>query len=163
MSSEKTESCQGCGATVYPEHLETGIAKRLDGKLLCSHCVKEQQTAASGVLDVLEPIPLDDDDIGGPRVEMSDSVVALSSDKPNKASAWDDSRFTRKLDPSAPGAIRCRLFHAKLSEGALEFLNNQVNEWLDQNDQITIKFVNSTIGMFESKHTEPNLILAIFY
>lgn len=163
MSREKTESCQGCGATVYPEHLETGIAKRLDGKLLCSHCVKEKQTEASGVLDVLEPIPLDDDDIGGARVETSDSVVALASDQMNKASAWDDSRFTRKLDPSAPGAIRCRLFHAKLSEGALEFLNNQVNEWLDQNDQITIKFVNSTIGMFESKHTEPNLILAIFY
>lgn len=163
MSSEKTESCHGCGATVYPEHLETGIAKRRDGKLLCSHCVKEEETKATGVLDVLEPIPLDDDDIGGTRVEMSDSVVALSSDKLNKTSAWDDSRFKRKLDPSAAGAIRCRLFHAKLSEGALEFLNNQVNEWLDQNDQITIKFVNSTIGLFESKHTEPNLILAIFY
>ncbi len=163
MSSEKTESCQGCGATVYPEHLETGIAKRLDGKLLCSHCVKEEETKASGVLDVLEPIPLDDDDIGGTRVEMSDSVVALTSDKLNKTSAWDDSRFRRKLDPSAPGAIRCRLFHAKLSEGALEFLNNQVNEWLDQNDQITVKFVNSTIGQFEGKHTETNLILAIFY
>ena len=48
MSSEKTESCHGCGATVYPEHLETGIAKRLDGKLLCSHCVKEKQTTDSG-------------------------------------------------------------------------------------------------------------------
>ncbi len=45
MSSEKTESCQGCGATVYPEHLETGIAKRVDGKLLCSHCVKEEETS----------------------------------------------------------------------------------------------------------------------
>ncbi len=31
----------------------------------------------------------------------------------------------------------------------MEFLNNQVNEWLDQNEQITIKFVNSTIGMFD--------------
>ncbi len=163
MGSEKTESCQNCGATVYPEHLETGIAKHVNGKLLCSHCLKEEGSLSPGVLGVLEPIPLDDDDIGGTRVEMSDSVVALSSDKLNKASAWDENRFTRKVDPTAPGAIRCRLFHAKLSEGALEFLNNQVNEWLDQNDQITIKFANSTIGMFESKHTEPNLILAIFY
>ena len=163
MSSEKTESCHGCGATVYPEHLETGIAKRRDGKLFCAHCLKEEQTADSGVLDVLEPIPLDGDDDDGPRVQMSDSVVALTSDKLNKASAWDDSRYKRTLDPKAAGAIRCRLFHAKLSEGALEFLNTQVNEWLDQNEMITIKFVNSTIGMFESKHTEPNLILAIFY
>ena len=95
MSSEKTESCKGCGATVYPEHLETGIAKRRDGKLFCSHCLKEEEAAASGVLDVLEPIPLDDDDIGGTRVEMSDSVVALrfKSGHPDygcKGLAWAD-------------------------------------------------------------------------
>lgn len=163
MKHDDAKSCQGCGASVYPEHLESGIAKIVDGKLLCSHCAKEDEAAASGVLDLMEPIPLDDDDKGDTRVEMSDSVIAVTAQTLNIAKAWDESRFNRKLDPKAGSATRCRLFHAKLSDGAIDYLNGQINEWLDQNADITIKFANSVIGPFEGKHTEPNIILTLFY
>jgi len=163
MKTEQAGSCQGCGASVYPEHIESGIAKMMDGKLFCAHCAKENEAAASGVLDLMEPIPLDDDDKGDTRVEMSDSVIAVTAQTLNIAKAWDESRFTRPLEPDTTHATRCRMFHAKLSDGAIDYLNSQINEWLDQNKDISIKFSNSTIGPFEGKHTEPNLIMTLFY
>ena len=42
-------------------------------------------------------------------------------------------------------------------------MQGQINEWLDGNDQIVVKFVCANIGLFEGKHTEPNLILNVFY
>ena len=79
------------------------------------------------------------------------------------AGADDASRFKRPLDPKSPFATRCRTFHCKLSEGAIEFLNMQVNDWLDKHPDIVVKFARSDIGMFEGKHKEPNLILTIFF
>ena len=60
-------------------------------------------------------------------------------------------------------ATRCRTFHSKLTDGAINFLNHQINEWLDGNEDITVKFSNSTIGPFEGKHVEMNLIVTLFY
>ncbi|MCH7808459.1 MAG: hypothetical protein IIB60_04485, partial [Planctomycetes bacterium] len=45
----------------------------------------------------------------------------------------------------------------------LVFMSTQINEWIDGNDEIVIKFVTSGIGMFEGKHSEPNLIVTLFY
>ena len=75
----------------------------------------------------------------------------------------NDSRFNRRPDPKSPGAIRCRVFHTKLSEAAVQYMNNQVNEWLDENDHIVVKSSSTTIGVFEGKQKEPHLILTIFY
>jgi len=38
-----------------------------------------------------------------------------------------------------------------------------MNDWLDTNPDIVIKFSTSTIGNFEGKHTEPNLIVTVYY
>ena len=40
---------------------------------------------------------------------------------------------------------------------------NQINEWLEANEEIVIKFSNSSIGPFEGKHTEQNIIITVFY
>ena len=63
----------------------------------------------------------------------------------------------------AAGATRMRIFHAKLSDGAVGHLDHQINDWLDQNPEIEIKFANTTVGVWEGKHAEPNLILTLFY
>lgn len=42
-------------------------------------------------------------------------------------------------------------------------MTGQINEWLDANDKIVVKFATTTIGPFEGKHTEPNLIITAFY
>ena len=60
-------------------------------------------------------------------------------------------------------ATRIRTFHAKLSEGAILHLDQQVNSWLDGHPDLEIKFASTTVGTWEGKHPEPNLILTIFY
>lgn len=167
MSSDHHSVCSSCGASVYPEHLDAGIARYEGGKLMCPHCVVEYEKTHDGeaIDDMLAPIAFDDEDMSGTKVDLGASRIQTTAADSllGHQGAWDDSKWRRKLDPNAAGAIRCRLFHSKLSEAALNFMNNAINEWLDSNPQVTVKFANSTIGQFEGKHTEPNIIITIYY
>ncbi len=168
MKDEVPSTCQQCGASVYKQHIESGIARYEHGKLMCSHCINEYEHAhdkEGSVEETYEPIEFDDDDDRpSAHADLSSSRIhAASAATLGVAGAWDDTKYKRSLSPNASGATRCRTFHCKLSEAAVEFMNNQINEWLDHNDKIAIKFSNSTIGNFEGKHTEPNLIITVFY
>lgn len=169
MTQEATSTCQVCGASVYQEHLDSGIARHEDGKLMCKHCVEEYEEShdsAGGGDDAVqdfEPIQLDTGD-DEPAVSLSSSRIhSVSSSTLGQTGGWDDTRFARALQPDVDGATRCRIFHAKLSEGAISFLNNQINEWLERNAQIRIKFATTAVGMLEGKHSEPNIFLTVFY
>lgn len=162
----KHSVCSACGAMVYPEHLDSGIARYEGGKLMCPHCVVEYEKSHQDQGDDpdLAPIAFDSDlsgtkiDLGGTRIQTTAAESLLGYQ-----GAWDDAKWKRQPDPKQLGAIRCRLFHSKLSEAALGFMNNAINEWLDANPQVVVKFATSTIGQFEGKHTEPNIILTLFY
>jgi hypothetical protein len=151
---------------VYRQHLDSGIARYENGKLLCAHCVadfeRDHDAGRSGSTDVLETISLEEH-ADRPSPDMSQSRIMASSATLGTVGAWDEGRYRRSLDPNRGGATRCRTFHAKLSDAAIQFMNGQINEWLDANENISIKFATSTIGPFEGKHTEPNLILTVFY
>jgi len=172
--------CQGCGASVYREHLDSGIARYEEGRLLCSHCVAEFEAKRDRetTAEVFEPIAFDDDDSaparsGGSAVkeatkedvkeDLSKSRMAATAAKAGMGVAWDESRFRRPLQPLTAGATRCRLFHCRLSEGAMDHMIHEINDWMDENEDIVIKFVSSTIGPFEGKRVEPNLIMTVFY
>ena len=168
----ETTTCQSCGASVYPEHLDSGIARYENGKLMCSHCILEfESEQKAGGTATLEPITLESDEIDSSdsvasgTTEMSSSRIHGMSESTlgHHDGADDTSRFKRSLDPKSPSATRCRSFHCKLTDGALEFLNMQINEWIDKNPDIAIKFVRTNVGMFEGKHKEPNMILTLFY
>lgn len=163
---DEASKCEKCGASVYREHLDAGIARYENGMLMCSFCVTEYEREHDGddaSDESLAPIEFDDDG-GSSDLDMSESRVQVSSKAQlSDQQSWDDSKYTRPIDPKSPGAVRCRTFHSKLSQGAIDFMDNQINEWLDKNTKIEIKFVNSTIGVFEGKHAEPNIIMTLFY
>ncbi len=75
----------------------------------------------------------------------------------------DESKYSRSVNPSGQDATRCRTFHAKLNDSAVAFMNDQLNTWVDSHPDINIKFATSTIGIFEGKHKDPNLIITVFY
>ncbi len=162
-------TCDSCGATVYKEHLDQGIARYADGKLLCPPCLtdfeKAEEAAAASGMGALAPIEFDDDE------DDDDVQVDMTSSRIHQASAatlgmsqgWDDTKYKRPLDSRAIAATRCRSFHSKLTDSALVYMNDQINEWLDKNDVITIKFSNSTIGVFEGKSSEAHIIVTVFY
>jgi hypothetical protein len=72
-------------------------------------------------------------------------------------------KFARK--PNAPGTGICRVrsFHGRLSDEGLNFIDDKINEWLDQHPEIEVKFVTSNIGVFEGKIRDPALILNVWY
>ncbi len=72
-------------------------------------------------------------------------------------------KFKRHLQHNECGAIRCRIFHAKLNDGALQFVQDQINDWIDQNPEVDIKHLNTNVGVVEGKSSEPHLIITLFY
>ena len=70
MKEEVTSVCEECGASVYKEHLDSGIARYEGGKLLCTHCVAEYERSHDGVVgggdsavdEQTAPIAFEDDD-----------------------------------------------------------------------------------------------------
>lgn len=164
---EVASICSECGASVYRQHLESGIARYEGSKLMCSHCVAEfeqKHDQAPEGEDALETIEFEDDENDSSRVDMSASRIhGATKTTLGLGGAWDENKFKRPLRPNQVGASRCRTFHSKLSEAAIDFMTTQMNEWMDANPDIVIKFSTSTIGNFEGKHSEPNLILTVYY
>lgn len=135
MSSEAaTKTCDQCGATVYPEHIESHQAERVGGKLLCPHCVAERRERFTG-----------------------------SSLSPRAVGGQAERVWRRPLRPTTSTATRCRTFHAKLNDASLNNLGDQISEWVDAQDDVEIKFASTAVGVVEGKHPDPHLIVTIFY
>ena len=56
-----------------------------------------------------------------------------------------------------------RTFFTKLHPGAINFLDEQITEWLKKNPDITIKRTNVTVGEIQAKKTEPNILITVWY
>ena len=165
---EVASVCAECGASVYRQHLESGIARYEGSRLMCSHCVAEferKHDEAPETADALETIEFEDETNETPaKVDMSESRIhGATKTTLGVGGAWDETKYKRPLQPNQLGASRCRTFHSKLTESAIDYMTNQINEWLDANEDIVLKFSTSTIGNFEGKHTEPNLLLTVYY
>ena len=74
-----------------------------------------------------------------------------------------EGEFKRSLNKTGQGATRVHTFHARLSDSGLNFLDEQINDWLEKNPDIEIKFSNTTVGVLEAKRSEPNLIVTVWY
>lgn len=161
MADEDIKTCAGCGASVYKEHLDRGTAGYWAGQLLCNICLAErgQGPPSRPADDDLAPIRLEESLGGATDVRAATSTDSIAAHQ----AVHDDSAYKRPLQ-KGPTATRCRSFHCKLTDGALSYLNQQINEWCDSNPEIHIKFSTSAIGSFEAKqHHEPHLIITVFY
>jgi len=74
----------------------------------------------------------------------------------------EESEYRRALNVSGNGATRCRVFHSKISPVPLEYMQKQINEWLDSAD-IEVKSVSQVVGVMEGKRAEANIIVTIWY
>jgi hypothetical protein len=165
-ADEVIKVCDECGAAVYPDHIERGTAGMVDEKLLCPICYREynkQNTPA----EADEPIALIDEADMQPEADKPEpktKITAFAEDSVfGQIMEHDETKFTRPLTNSGRGSIRCRTFHTKLTDAAIGYMDSVINEWIDKNPQIEIKYATSTIGMFEGKRLEPHLIMTLFY
>jgi len=68
--------------------------------------------------------------------------------------------------PTAPGSDRvtgCKTFFTKLHPGAIDFLDEQITQWLKDNPNVVIKMTNTTTGEVQGKKTESNILMTVWY
>lgn len=67
---------------------------------------------------------------------------------------------------AAAGAGRitgCKTFFTKLHPGAIDFLDDQINQWLKDNPTVIIKMTNTSVGEVQGKKTEANILMTVWY
>lgn len=74
-----------------------------------------------------------------------------------------DRQYKRQPVVTGSGAIRVRTFHGRLSEEGMAFMDDKINEWLDQHPEVEVKFVTTNIGTFEGKIRELALVVNVWY
>ncbi|GMV98211.1 MAG: hypothetical protein HRF43_14020 [Phycisphaerae bacterium] len=153
--SETLLNCAGCGATIYPEHLDRHLAGYWAGSLYCSCCLAEKRDGKPAAPPAAE---------SGLTLEEA-PAEGQETPPPSAASGPVGHHHHHRLPPrpDAKGATRMRIFHSRLSEGAVGHLDMQINEWLERHPEIELKFAHTTVGTWEGKHAEPNLIITVFY
>jgi len=85
-------------------------------------------------------------------------ILAFGADLVSKRHDWKRTPII-----TGHGACRVKSFHGKYSEQGLEYLDNAVNEWLDNHPEVEVKFVTPTVMTFEGKIREPALVLNVWY
>lgn len=70
--------------------------------------------------------------------------------------------WQRKSNKTGVGATHVKTFHAKLTGESLEFLDKQINDWMDAHPDHEVKFSTSTVGEWTGKLKEPNVIIQVW-
>lgn len=96
---------------------------------------------------------------------------ALNDSKP-KIQAFDqrmgagtarsEDSWKRTPNASGQGASHVKSFHCKLNTESLEYMDRQINEWLDAHPGFEVKFVNCSVGEWQGKVKEPNFIVQVW-
>ena len=118
-----------------------------------------------GELDYIAPEPEPVEGVADEPIELVDSVedgAPSISAFGGGAQISHQQEFRRPLNKDGTGATRCRIFHSRIAAAPLDYMQNQINQWIDA-DTIEVKHVGHTIGVMEGKTPEPNLIVMIWY
>jgi len=118
----------------------------------------------SAVSPDIKPVPFNDDtddtkvshsplNLGGGTAEVSEAKSAAQPVK--KRPAQKVASFER--------ITGIKTFFTKLHPGAMDFLDEQIANWLKANPSIIIKRTNTMTGEVQGKKTEPNIIITIWY
>ena len=103
--------------------------------------------------------------LGGDKEEVH--IAESSSSAPKEIRAFekkkqDEAKWSRKTNVTGTGATHVRTFHSKLTNEALIYMDQTVNEWLDQHPEFEVKFVTTSVGELTGKLKEPHLICQVW-
>ncbi len=114
-----------------------------------------------------QPISLeggdDDEEESISLVEPSDeSRKDMRTFGASAVAVHEKKQFKRPLNLTGKGATRCRIFRSKIAATPLEYMEEQINDWLD-GEEIEVKHVGQVIGILEGKRSEPNMLVMVWY
>lgn len=160
---DKGMVCGECGAIIYQEHIDRGLAARRDDVLLCPHCLADHKKAEAKAPPMdAEPLSLVDEPPTGDRSGLT-SLQGSAAGVAVEPIGTESARYKRPLTVTGQGASRMRIFHAKMSDAGVRNIESLINTWLDANPDVEVKFATSTVGPWEGKHAETHLIVTVYY
>lgn len=110
-----------------------------------------------------EPIHLEEESLAVGEAEGAHTEMkAFGAGAGHGLGVKAGSDFKRALNLTGHGATRCKFYHGKIAPPSLEFMENQINQWLDA-EKIEIKYISQVIGVMEGKTPVPNLIVMVWY
>ncbi len=104
------------------------------------------------------PITLEGNDDEGPMRSSQIRTFDMGSSLEKRKESWK-----RPTNMDNKGATRVRNFHTKLTDNAMRYLDDEINEWIDANPDVEVKFSNTTVGPVEGKKIENHLIITLWY
>lgn len=108
----------------------------------------------------------DDEDQTPDEIELVEEQV--TEDQPQRAirTFGDTTRQTKtwKRQPNADGtgATHVRTFVSKMRLDAIEHLDEQINDWLDEHPELEVKFVTTSHGILTGKTKEEALFVSVW-
>lgn len=130
----------------------------------------------SGNEDLDKPIPIDDLDKPIPFDNESDvkpsrspsgsgggGVTKMPAVGPSSRPIGPIAKKTAEKIVSTDRITGVKTFLAKLHVGSIDFIDQQIREWLKNNPGVAIKRTNTTTGMVVGKKTEPHIIVTVWY
>jgi len=146
------------------------------------------QNTPPGEPEVLEEIPFELSDSSNPahQVAVDRADMPLPKPKPKRIEEAEgtalpegapkirsfeqrlvsdrrhEDNWNRSPNANGTGAIHVKSFHCKLTGDSLEFMDQQINEWLDAHPQYEVKLVTTSVGTWTGKIKEPNLVVNVW-
>lgn len=104
-----------------------------------------------------EPVP-----VARPAAETGGAGNKIRTFEQKLGAGRHEDKWARTPNVTGAGAIHMKSFHCRLTGDSLEFLDQQINEWLDAHPQYEVKMVTTSVGMWSGKLKEPNLIVNVW-
>ena len=104
-------------------------------------------------------------------LDLAPEAEATTSDEPRpKIRSFEqklgagrhEDNWDRSPNVTGTGAIHVKSFHCRLTGDSLEYLDQQINEWLDRHPQYEVKLVTTSVGTWSGKLKEPNLVVNVW-
>ena len=120
--------------------------------------LEELEVIDDGIDHELDPIEVGDLSTAGmdPAELSTSKITAFGVRKPH------EDHWQRTPNLNGTGAIHVRTFVTKLRLDAIDHLDTQVNEWLDNHPEYEVKFVTTTIGTLFGKNKEEAMFMNIW-
>ncbi len=92
-------------------------------------------------------------------VTMNSKIKAFSQ---SMGAGHHQEAWKRPTNVTGTGATHVRSFHCRMATEGLEFLDKQINEWLDAHPDYEVKNVTIAVGEWSGKIKEANLIVQVW-
>ncbi len=113
-------------------------------------------------LDDTLPLDLSPQSPAVPKPSTAEQPTKIRTFEQKLRTGRHEDNWNRTPNSTGNGAIHVKSFHCKLTGDSLDFLDQQINEWLDAHPQYEVKLVTTSIGTWTGKIKEPNLIVNVW-